>query len=276
MINVRKYSSLPYVVWSIIFIVVPLILIFAFSFFTKTAAGIQFNLESYKKFFQPEYLKVIYLSFQMAFKATIICILIGYPFAYLLTRFKARKQKILLILMILPMWMNFLLRTYSWMAILGKKGFLNRFLMFMNLPTVDLIYNEGAVLLGMVYNFLPFMILPIFTVLSKIDQHLIEAAVDLGADKKTVFIKIIFPLSLPGLLSGIAMVFMPAISAFVIPALLGGGQFMLIGNLVEQQFMRIGNWSFGSAMSVILMILILISMGIINKYADKGNGVSLW
>jgi len=177
----------------------------------------------------------------------------------------------MVLLFVLPMWMNFLLRTYAWMTLLGKNGVINNVLGYFNLPTLNLLYNNGAVILGMIYNFIPFMVLPIYSVLAKMDKTLIEAAKDLGANEITVFRKVTFPLSLPGVITGITMVFMPAVSTFVIPKLLGGGQFMLIGNLVEQQFTYVYDWNFGSAISIIMMIFILIAMAITTKYEDPAE-----
>ena len=174
-------------------------------------------------------------------------------------------------LAIVPMWMNFLLRTYAWSAILGRNGVINTIITSLGFSPINILYTDTAVLLGMVYNFLPFMILPIYTILSKMDQDLINAAKDLGANSRQVFTKIILPLSMPGVASGITMVFMPAVSTFVISKLLGGGQFMLIGNLIEQQFMSVGDWHFGSAISIFMMIVILISMAILNKFSDESD-----
>ena len=174
------------------------------------------------------------------------------------------------------MWMNFLLRTYAWMTILEQNGVLNIVLSWLRLPTINILYTEAAVILGMVYNFLPFMVLPIYSVLSKIDPSIVEAAEDLGADGITVFRKIIFPLSLPGVVSGIAMVFMPAVTTFVISRLLGGGQFTLIGNLIEQQFLYVNDWGFGSAISLVMMVLILLSMALMSKFAGEDRGLGLW
>ncbi len=276
----KKYSATPYVIWSILFIVIPLILIVTYSLSTKNPINGQlvFSFSNYRKFLELKFINVLLKSVTLAFKATIICIILGYPMAMILSKMEAKLQKKLIVLFILPMWMNFLMRTYAWMVILGKNGFINKLLSMVGL-NLNLLYTRGAVLLGMVYNFLPFMVLPIFTVLLKIDNNYIEAAEDLGADKLTVFRKIIFPLSMPGLISGITMVFMPAVSTFVISNLLGGGKEVLIGNLIEQQFLVLNNWNFGSALSVILMIFILVFMAFINKF-DKDNddkgGVGLW
>jgi len=275
----KKYSGHPYVLWSGIFIVLPLLLVIYYSFVkTSPATGeLMFSLEGYRTFLQPLYLKVFAKSVLLALEATILCLIIGYPIAYIIANMKPKTQKIMALLLILPMWMNFLLRTYAWMTILQKNGFLNKMLSLLGLPTVNLLFTDGAVLLGMVYNFLPFMVLPIYTVLSKIDKGLIEAAGDLGADHKMVLRKIILPLSIPGVMSGITMVFMPAVSTFVIPALLGGGRSVLIGNVIEQQYLSVYNWNFGSAISVVLMIFILLSMGIMKRYdTDTEGEMNLW
>lgn len=276
---IKKYSGHPYVLWSIIFIVFPLLLVIYYSVMKESPETGQmiFSVGGYKTFLQPLYLEVFLKSVTLALKATVLCLVIGYPLAYIIANTKAEVQRILALLLILPMWMNFLLRTYSLISILGKNGLINRFLALLNLPSVDLLFNDTAVMIGMVYNFLPFMVLPIYTVLSKIDKSLIEAAKDLGADSKTVFRKIIIPLSIPGIMSGVTMVFMPAVSTFVIPALLGGGRSALIGNVIEEQFRVVYNWNFGSAISVVLMIFILISMGVMRRYeGDKEGEMNLW
>lgn len=269
----------PYAIWSVLFIVVPLILIVFFSFTKQVDGRYVFTLDNFNKFFDVMYFKVIKRSLVLAVISTFLCLIIGYPTAYLITKAKPSRRGTLLMLCIIPMWMNFLLRTYAWSAILGKNGFINTLLGTIGLGPVNILYTNAAVLLGMVYNFLPFMILPIHTILSKMDQDLINAAKDLGANGFQVFTKVIFPLSLPGVISGITMVFMPAVSTFVISKLLGGGQFYLIGNLIEQQFMSVGDWHFGSAISIFMMIIILISMAIMNKYSNgsdkEGGGLLL-
>lgn len=271
----KKRSSIayPYIVWSTIFIVFPLFIILYYSFTKKVNGSIVFSLDNYKLLFSIEYMKVFYRSLKIAAISTLLCLVLGYPLAYIISKMKAKKRNIYILLFILPMWMNFLLRTYSWMAILGNNGIVDKLLTLIGLSNVKLLYTDFAVMLGMVYNFLPFMVLPIYTSLINSDKDLENAAYDLGADKKQVFMKIIFPLSMPGVISGITMVFMPAVSTFVISRLLGGGQYMLIGNLIEQQFTTSGNWHFGSAISIIMMVLILISMGIMsrsNKQAQEG------
>ena len=275
----RKQSesrlATPYAIWSVLFIVIPLILIVFFSFTKQVDGRYMFTLDNFDKFFNVMYFKVVRRSLVLAFISTVLCSIVGYPTAYIISKAKPSKRATLLLLCILPMWMNFLLRTYAWSAILGKNGFINTLLGMVGLGPINILYTDAAVLLGMVYNFLPFMILPIHTILSKMDQDLINAAKDLGANNFQVFTKVIFPLSLPGVISGITMVFMPAVSTFVISKLLGGGQFYLIGNLIEQEFMSVGDWHFGSAISIFMMIIILISMAIMNKYSsgtDKEGG----
>ncbi len=264
----QKILAYPYIVWLIIFIVVPLILVLYFSLSFRDGG---FTLENYRRFISPIYIKVLYRSLKLAFISTIFCLILGYPMAMIIARADISKRNLMVLLFVLPMWMNFLLRTYAWMTLLGKNGVINNVLGALNLPTLNLLYNNGAVILGMVYNFIPFMVLPIYSVLAKMDKTLIEAAKDLGANEITVFRKIIFPLSLPGVITGITMVFMPAVSTFVIPRLLGGGQFMLIGNLVEQQFTYVYDWNFGSAISIIMMVFILIAMAIMARYEDPAE-----
>ena len=260
----------------LIFIVAPLVLVAFYSLTVQTEEGIRFTFENFVRFFKPIYLMVLLRSMWLAIISTFICLLIGYPAAMILAEKGFNRKKTMLLLMILPMWMNFLLRTYAWMTLLERKGLINSLLGFLHLPQLDLMYNNQAVIFGMVYNFLPFMILPIYSVLSKIDHSIIEAAEDLGANSFIIFRRIIFPLSLPGVMSGITMVFMPAVTTFVISRLLGGGQFTLIGNLIEQQFLLTGDWNFGSAISTIMMIIILLSMGVMSKYDKEHEGGGLW
>ena len=256
----------PYIVWSTLFIVIPLIIIVFFSFTQETASGYSFTLENFKRVLNSQYISVFKRSLILAFESTVLCLILGYPVAYFISKMKSNKRNILIMLFIVPMWMNFLLRTYAWLPILGKNGVINNFLSAIGLITINILYTDAAVLLGMVYNFLPFMILPIYTVLIKMDNSLIDAAADLGANKRQIFTKVIFPLSMPGVITGITMVFMPAVSTFVISRLLGGGQYMLLGNLIETQFTTMGDWNFGSALAIFMMIIILISMAIMNKF----------
>ena len=265
-----KISS-PYIIWSGLFIIIPLFLIIFFAFTRSDNGTYTFTLQNFEELMQPMYFRIFYRSLKLALISTILCLLIGYPAAYIIAKSKASRQSVLLMLVIIPMWMNFLLRTYAWSAILGRNGVINTIITSLGFSPINILYTDTAVLLGMVYNFLPFMILPIYTILSKMDQDLINAAKDLGANSRQVFTKIILPLSMPGVASGITMVFMPAVSTFVISKLLGGGQFMLIGNLIEQQFMSVGDWHFGSAISIFMMIVILISMAILNKFSDESD-----
>lgn len=274
-----KILDKPFIIWCVAFTLIPLLLI-VFLSFTTSSYGIEhtdysFSLANFKRVFEPLYLKTILKSFQLALISTAVCLILGYPIAYKIANTSIKLQQILIMLVIVPMWMNFLLRTYAWLLILGTNGYMNNFIHFLGFPKVEILFTDAAVILGMVYNFLPFMILPIFTVLRKMDRRLIDAAMDLGASSRLVFKKIIFPLSVPGIISGVSMVFMPAASTFVISSLLGGGQYMLVGNLIEEQFMRVGDWHFGSAISIVLMVVILILMAIMSKYEAEGEG-GLW
>ena len=253
----NKRLAYPYIIWMILFSIIPLSLIFYYSF-TQTSQGVtSFSLGNFERLFSPLYMNILRNSITLALQATAICLILGYPVAYILSQKEYSTKSTILFLFIVPMWMNFLLRTYAWLSILSYNGVLNVVLNFFGFSSRRFLFTEGAVLMGLVYNFLPFMILPIYTSLQKIDKSLIEGAQDLGADPFNVFKRIIFPLSVPGVISGMTMVFMPAVSTFVISNLLGGEQFMLIGNLIEQQFLRVGNWHFGSAVATMLMVLII-------------------
>lgn len=278
--NRTKYFSYPYIVWMIIFIVLPFMLVFLYSITSKNSndiTTIQFTLDNFKKFFDPLYINILWDSIFLAAISTILCLLIGYPAAYIISTADLSKRNTMLFLCILPMWMNMLLRTYAWMTILGNNGIINNFLSLIGLPKVNLLYTRGATVMGMVYNFLPFMVLPIHTALSKMDKGILEAADDLGATWYIKFKKVILPLSMPGVISGIIMVFMPAVSTFIIPQLLGGNKNMMIGNLIEKLFIVNGDWNFGSAISMVMMVIILISMSVMNKFdVDKEGGARLW
>jgi spermidine/putrescine transport system permease protein len=267
----RKRMALPFLIWAFIFIIVPIALVLYYSLCVEAGGVMVFSWDNYARAFEPVYLKVMSRSVMLALVSTVACILAGYPVAYIMASKEYASKNFLLFLFLVPMWMNFLLRTYSWLTILEKNGVINTFLDFLGLGKLDLLYNEEAVVLGMVYNFLPFMILPIYTVLKKIDKSLIEAAQDLGANSLEVFLRLVLPLSMPGVISGITMVFLPAVTTFIISDLLGGAQFMLIGNLIEQQFLKVNNWNFGAAVSVILMVLIIASVGIFSM-VDKDSG----
>lgn len=273
--NNMKRLSYPYIFWMALFIIIPLILIVVFSVTIGEEDGfanLEFSLEHFQRFFDSKYLSILSISVGLALKATMATLVVGYPMAMIIANSRPKKRNILIFLLVIPMWMNFLLRTYAWLSLLGKNGIINHFIRLLGFKPLNLVYNDGAVLMGMVYNFLPFMILPIYSVLMKLDKNLIEAAEDLGANKLTVFRKIILPLSIPGVVSGITMVFMPAMSTFVISRLLGGGQYLLIGNLIEQEFLWVGDWHFGSAISVVMIVLILVTMAITNRFEDGRGG----
>lgn len=263
----------PYFLWSALFIIAPLIMVAYYAFTDRSGA---FSLTSFNQIF--DYFPTILLSILYGLAATIICIVIGYPFAYFLSKHTKRTQRTMVLLVMLPMWMNFLIRTYSLMTILGDSGVINSFLSAIGLlkvvdgevVPVHLINTSGAVILGMVYNFLPYMILPIYSVLSKVDNSLLEAAQDLGSSKLHTIRRVVLPLSLPGLLSGITMVFVPCVSTFYITQKLGGGQIVLIGDVIESQFQSANNYNLGAALSFVLMILIFICLGAVN-YFDRGK-----
>lgn len=271
----RKLSY-PYLVWMGIFILVPLFMILYYSLSINGVDGL--TIANFKEFFRSINLVVLLHSIKIAFITTIICLLIGYPTAYLISKAPLKRRSIMLILIVLPMWMNFLLRTYAWMNILAKNGILNNFFRFLGLSPKTMLYTQGAIVVGMVYNFLPFMILPIYTVLEKMDNSLVEAAKDLGANNFQTFVKVIFPMSLTGVITGVTMVFIPAISTFEISALLGGNKVNLIGNVIENQFRVIGDWNYGSAISMVLMVIIFITMLVTNKFNpdDEKTGGGLW
>ena len=268
--------AVPYVVWMAIFVVAPIVLMVIYAF--STADG-EFSLHNFAQ--MGTYAVVFGRSFKLAIIATVICLLIGYPVSYYMAREGVRFQKIAMVLIMLPMWMNFLLRTYSWMTILENNGLLNQ--LFRAIGLIDLYNNitgeeltyftmmntQGAVVLGMVYNYLPFMILPIYSVIVKLDNNLLEAARDLGADSARVFHKVILPLSLPGVLSGITMVFVPSVSTFAISQMLGGGTQMLLGDLIERQFLG-GSYNpqLGAAISLVMMIIVVVCMLVMNRFGE--------
>ena len=270
-----KKFSLIYLFWGLIFIVLPLFLILAHALNANTdLSDFVFTLDNFSRFFEPLYVKILITSLILAGLSTILCLIVGYPVAYIISKMSEKIRNNMILIFIIPMWMNFLLRTYAWLTLLGNKGLINKFIGLFGLGPWDLMYNSKAIMIGMVYNFLPFMVLPIYTVLLKMDTKLIEAAKDLGANDFEVFTKVIFPLSLPGIYTGITMVFIPAISTFVVPNLLGGNNFYLIGNLIEKQFTFTGDWGFGSAISMVLiliMLLILVVPKLFNKKIKTGD-----
>ena len=267
---IQKAAAAPHIVWSVLFIIAPLIFVMYYAFTDKEGS---FTVSNFTELFQASYLEIFLRSVCFAFLATVICLVLAYPIAYFISRANPKTQKILVMLVMLPMWMNFLIRTYSWMALLEDTGIINTFLGFFGIGPVHMINTAGAVILGMVYNYLPYMIIPIHSVLSKVDVRLLEAAADLGSNPFTVITKVVFPLSIPGIISGITMVFVPSISTFFISQKLGGGNFDLIGDTIERQFQTAYNYNLGASMSFVLMLLIIISMTIMNKYADDDGGV---
>lgn len=279
--NRKSVLAWPYVFWIILFTILPLLIIVLFSFTEKTEMGsisMVFTFDNYRKFFQPLYLNVLKRSVILAVVSTVMCLIVGYPMAYIMSRAPRKKRNLMATLFVLPLWTNFLLRTYAWMGLLREQGLINEFLRAIGLieRPLQLLYNNGAVVMGMVYNFLPFMVLPIYSVLVKLDDSLLEAAHDLGANDVKVFQKVIFPLSLPGVATGIYMVFMPAVSTFVLSDLLGGSHTILLGNLIENQFRNARNWQFGSAISVIMLLFIIVTMGYFAKDGDHERGNGLW
>ncbi len=259
-----KLLSAPYTVWMTVFIVVPMLLVGYFAFTDK--AG-RFTMENILSVGQ--YSNVFLRSIWLGALATAISLGLGYPFAMIIARMGARRQNVMVMLVMLPMWMNFLLRTYAWMTLLEDNGLINNALAAVGLPRVHMINTAGAVVLGMVYNYIPYMILPLYSVLTKIDRSVIEAAQDLGANSVHVFLKVVVPLSMPGVISGVTMVFVPAVSTFIISKMLGGGGNLLIGDLIDMQFLGSAyNPNLGSAVSLVLMVIILICMGIMNQFDD--------
>ncbi|MDD5899165.1 MAG: ABC transporter permease [Clostridia bacterium] len=289
----RSLFASPYTLWMIIFTVLPVILIAYYAF---TDANGAFTLDNFRNFWDSNYesnkvildamgeagaayisrgtvnVDTLVYSLWMAFKCTAICLLLGYPAALFMADRNMKLGSTLVVLFIIPMWMNFLLRTIAWMSLLEDSGLINALLKALGFEGVQLMYNSGAVLLGMVYNFLPFMVFPIYTVLNKMDFRLSEAAADLGCNSWQTLYKVVMPLSIPGVISGITMVFMPSVTTFFIPRMLGGGNTMMFGDLIEAKFLVEGNWNVGSALSLIMMLLILISLSILRKADPNGEG----
>lgn len=265
-----KYAAFPYTLWSIIFIAIPLLLVAYFAFTTEPtiSADNQFTMANISNV--GKYSAVLMRSIILAAIATVICLFLCYPLSLIISRTKASTQRVMIMVIMLPMWMNFLLRTYAWMTLLEKNGLINRFLGLFGLGPFNMINTSGAVVLGMIYNYLPFMILPIYSILTKIEDSTIEAAQDLGANTLQVLLKVIIPLSVPGIKTGITMVFVPAVSTFIISRMLGGGGNLLIGDLIDLQFLGTAyNPNLGAAISIILMVLILLSMSIFNQFGNE-------
>lgn len=264
----NKLVASPYIVWSAIFIVVPLIIMVYFALTDSSGAFTLANLSGLG-----QYKKAFAISILYAAAATLITLLLAYPMAYFMTKLNISSQRMLFMIVMIPMWMNFLIRTYSWITILANTGLINTFLTNIGLKPLKLINTPGAVILGMVYDFIPYMILPIYSVMSKLDKSLLEAAEDLGSNSVTKFKKVIFPLSRPGVISGITMVFVPSVSTFYISQKLGGNKTMLIGDTIEY-FFNLGPsyYNIASAISLVLMVMILICLFIMNRFTDSEDG----
>lgn len=273
----KKFSqlALPYIIWAVFMLVLPMGLIGLYSVMEhgNSIISFSFTLEHYVKFFtDPDFLLILWRSLLIAVKTTLICLLLGYPVAYFIAKSKEKVQNALILCITLPMWINMLVRTYAWIGMLSEGGLIQKVLQIFGLGNTDLLYTEGAVLLGMVYNFLPFMILQIQTSLSKMDNSLLEASADLGASPFQTFRRITLPLSLPGVINGITLVFLPAVSSFFIPKLLGGGRYFLIGNMIENQFITVGEWNFGSAISMIMAVIMMLLMMVVRKVEIRNQG----
>lgn len=266
----RSIAAAPHIFWAVLFIVLPLVIVIFYAF-TNAEGIISFeNILSLT-----DYAPIFGLSIELAIIATAICLVIGYPLAYIIAKSKPKNQKFYIMLIMLPMWTNLLIRTYSIMALLDDGGFINSILMTVlkvDEPVIHVIGTKGAVIFGMVYDFLPYMVLPIYTCISKIDKHMWEAAQDLGCNTFQVITKVIFPLSMSGVISGVTMVLVPSISTFYISQKLGGGTFEVIGDTIERQFVT-GALNVGAAISLVMMLLILISITVMNKFSDEDGGI---
>ncbi len=263
----KKIISAPYYLWAVLFILVPLVLVIYYAFTDSTGA---FTLDYVKTL--DNYTYIFLRSIWYGLLATVICLVIAYPLAYIMANSSMNVQRTMMMIVMLPMWMNFLIRTYSWMTILEDTGIINSFLTKIGLDPVHMINTPGAVILGMVYNYLPYMILPLYTVMAKMNRSVIEAAQDLGAGKIGVLSKVILPLSLPGIASGFTMVFVPSVSTFYISKKLGGGTFAMIGDVIEMQFQTAYNYNLGATLSLVLMVLIILCMAVMNRFTDDDEG----
>ncbi|MCR5149674.1 MAG: ABC transporter permease [Clostridiales bacterium] len=261
-----KLVASPYIVWSLLFILAPMVFVVYYSF--TTGAG-DFTFDNIRLL--SKYLTTFLRSIWFGIVATVICLLIAFPVAYIISQKTDKVQRTMVLLVMVPMWMSFLIRTYSWMAILQDTGIINNFFARVGLRPVHMINTSGAVILGMVYNFLPYMIMPIYSVMAKMDMSMIEAAQDLGGNRLTVIRKCVLPMSVPGIVSGVTMVFVPSVSTFYISQKLGGGSFDLIGDVIERQFQQSYNYNLGASLSLVLMVLILICMAVMNRFSSDGG-----
>ena len=272
--RVQCLLATPYVVWAAGFIILPLLMVMFYGL-TKKSDG-SFTLENLQLIIDPVNRQILWLSIKLSLISTAICLLIAYPLALALRSLKMKSNSFVILIFMLPMWMNFLLRTIAWQNILERNGVLNQFLTFLNLPTINIINTPAAIVLGMVYDYLPFMIIPVYNVLAKIDDNVIQAARDLGANYFQTLCKVIIPLSVPGVISGVTMVFIPSLTTFVISDVLGGSKVILIGKVIEQQFKMLNNWNAGCGMSLVLMIFIFICMAVMQKYDKNAEGTNVW
>ena len=265
----KKLLGPPYFLWSLIFILIPLGMVFYYGLTDRSGA---FTLNNIISITTAEHAKALWLALLLSLIATVLCLLLAYPLAMILCNMGVNQHSFIVLIFILPMWMNFLLRTMAWQTLLEKTGVINSILNFLHLPALRIINTPYAIVLGMVYNFLPFMVLPIYNALSKIDRSIIHAAKDLGANNIQVFFKITLPLSVPGIISGITMVFIPALTTFVISKLLGGSKVLLIGNVIEEEFTQASNWHLGSGLSIVLMLFIIVNMVLSAIFDKDGEG----
>ena len=265
----KKLLGTPYFLWSLIFILIPLGMVFYYGLTNRSGA---FTLNNIISITTAEHAKALWLALLLSLIATVLCLLLAYPLAMILCNMGVNQHSFIVLIFILPMWMNFLLRTMAWQTLLEKTGVINSILNFLHLPALRIINTPYAIVLGMVYNFLPFMVLPIYNALSKIDRSIIHAAKDLGANNIQVFFKITLPLSVPGIISGITMVFIPALTTFVISKLLGGSKVLLIGNVIEEEFTQASNWHLGSGLSIVLMLFIIVNMVLSAIFDKDGEG----
>lgn len=265
----KKLLGTPYFLWSIVFILIPLGMVFYYGLTDRSGA---FTLDNIISITTAEHAKALWLALLLSLVATALCLLLAYPLAMILCNMGVNQHSFIVLIFILPMWMNFLLRTMAWQTLLEKTGVINSILNFLHLPALKIINTPYAIVLGMVYNFLPFMVLPIYNALSKIDRNIIHAAKDLGANNIQVFFKITLPLSVPGIISGITMVFIPALTTFVISKLLGGSKVLLIGNVIEEEFTQASNWHLGSGLSIVLMLFIIVNMVLSAIFDKDGEG----
>ena len=270
----RTAAAYPHMLWSLLFIVVPLLFVLYYALTVENPDGsFSFSFSNITALGSESYFPVFIRSICFAVVATLICLLLAYPLAYALSQCKVSSQRMLIMLVMLPMWMNLLIRTYSWMNILETNGVINNFFASIGLPRMQLLGNAGAVILGMVYNFLPYMVLPIYTVMSKIDRRYIEAAADLGCNGWQTMLRVILPLSASGVISGITMVFVPSVSTFYISQKMGNGRFEMIGDTIERQFMSNYDYHMGATLSLVLMVLIIICLAVMNRFGDEDGGV---